>query len=128
MRDVRLAARLAASLRSPCQLHADRICAQGGPAHGRGGHAEPGARQGAPLFSEEPLQKALLLKYCELVILMIMNVILTRKTVRLLLVSQKKVQTLNLVSGFVQHRMCEGVVRRAVPSLSVLQNLVLYFI
>ena len=59
---------------------------------------------------------------------MIMNVILTRKTVRLLLVSQKKVQTLNLVSGFVQHRMCEGVVRRAVPSLSVLQNLVLYFI
>ena len=71
---------------------------------------------------------ALLLKYCELVIFMIMNVTLTRKTVRLLLVSPKKVQTLNLVSGFVLRRMCEGVVRRAVPSLSVLLNLVLYFI
>ena len=70
------------------------------------------------------------MKYCELVVLMIMNVILTRKTVRLLLglVSLKKVQTLNLVSGFVQHHMCEGVVHHAVPSLSVLQNLVLYFI
>ena len=47
------------------------------------------------------------MKYCELVVFMIMNVIMTRKIVRLLLVSLKKVRTLNLVFGFV-HAACEN--------------------